>query len=150
VTGFLLDTNVISLLAPTKAQTVPGFPEWLESMDSQGRVFLSVVTIHEIERGIAQLEARGATKKAGALRSWLDGLVSTFVERILPIDLAVGRISGSLEARAIAVGHDPGMADCLIAGTAIVHDLTIITDNIRDFVVCGVSPVRPGGAIHLA
>lgn len=63
----------------------------------------------------------------------MDGLVSTYADRILPIDTAVSAISGSLEALAVASGHDPGMADALIAGTAKAHGLTVVTRNRRHF-----------------
>jgi predicted nucleic acid-binding protein len=65
--GFLLDTDVISMLSPVR-NTVPAlFLDWLEQMDRENRVFLSVVTIHEMEKGIALLDSKGATAKAADL-----------------------------------------------------------------------------------
>ena len=66
LSGFLLDTNVISMLSPSRAEASAHFLEWLERMDGEGRIFLSAVTIHEIEKGIALLEHKGATAKAAA------------------------------------------------------------------------------------
>jgi predicted nucleic acid-binding protein len=62
--GFLLDTNVISMLSPTAPDVPVSFLDWLERMDGEGRIFLSAVTIHEIEKGIALLDHKGATAKA--------------------------------------------------------------------------------------
>ncbi len=64
MSGFLLDTNVISMLSPSRVEAPNTFLEWLERADAEGRVFLSVVTIHEIEKGIALLDSKGATAKA--------------------------------------------------------------------------------------
>lgn len=76
----------------------------------------------------------------------MDGLLSTYEDRILPIDAAVSAFSGELEAEAIAAGHSPGMADALIAGTAKAHNLTVATLNLRHFEPFGISlmsaPVR--------
>jgi len=68
LSGFLLDTNVISMLSPARAEASAGFLDWLERLDSEGRIFLSVVAIHEIEKAIALLEHKGATTKAAGLK----------------------------------------------------------------------------------
>jgi predicted nucleic acid-binding protein len=133
VTGYLLDTNILSVLSPTAAQISPSFLNWLEQTEARDELFLSVVTIHEIERGIGLLERKGATAKAGNLRLWLDGLILTYGGKILPIDSNVAKISGLLEANAAANGHHPGMADALIAGTAKAHGLTVVTRNVKHF-----------------
>jgi len=138
LTGYLLDTNVVSLLSPSRARTAAGFLAWLDETEKTGEFFLSVVTVHEIERGITLLERRGATAKASDLRRWLSGLVSVYEDRILPIDASVSALSGKLEAEAISAGHSPGMADALIAGTAKAHDLTVVTLNLRHFEPFGI------------
>ena len=56
MTGYLLDTNVISMLAPSRSDVSPPFFDWLERMDAEGKLYMSVVTVHEIEKGIALLE----------------------------------------------------------------------------------------------
>jgi predicted nucleic acid-binding protein len=76
VSGYLLDTNVVSLLSPSRAQASDQFLEWLELADGEGRVFLSVVTIHEIAKGVALLDSKGASAKAAGLRVWLAGLIA--------------------------------------------------------------------------
>jgi predicted nucleic acid-binding protein len=133
VKGYLLDTNIVSLLSPSAAEVPPNVLDWLEQAEARGELYLSVVTIHEIERGISLLEHKGATGKAGGLRSWLEGLGSSYADRILPIDTMVVTISGALEAKAVVSGHSPGMADTLIAGTAKAHGLTVVTRNRKHF-----------------
>ena len=115
----------------------------MEAMDAEERLFLSVVTIHEIEKGIALLEHKGAVAKAAGLKVWLSGLVNTYDDKILSLDATAAAISGQLEAKAVAAGHTPGMADAAIAGIAKAHDLTIVTRNLKHFVPFGVSVVVP-------
>jgi len=138
LTAYLLDTNVVSLLSPSRVESATKLIAWLDKVEETADFFLSVVTVHEIERGIALLERKGATAKARGLRYWVDGLFSTYEDRILPIDAAVSTLSGKLEAEAIAAGHSPGMADALIAGTAKAHDLTVVTLNLKHFEPFGI------------
>jgi len=140
---YLLDTNVISMLAPSRNEASPAFLDWLERMDADGKLFLSVVTVHEIEKGIALLDHKGATAKAEKLKVWLAGLVATFDDKILAVDRAAAALGGQLEALAISAGHDPGMADATIAGIAKAHDLVILTCNTRHFQVFGVAVLSP-------
>ena len=150
MSGFLLDTNVISMLSPSRAEASPPFLEWLERVDSEGRVFLSVVTIHEIEKGIALLEHKGATAKAAGLKVWLAGLVATYDDKIIPIDASAASVAGQLEAKAISAGHDPGMADAAIAGIAKAHDLVVVTHNTKHFAPFGIGVATPDEALQLA
>ena len=82
MSGNLLDTNVVSLLAPTKSVTSSKFLVWLEQANAKGDHFLSVVAIHEIERGITLLDREGATALARDLRHRMASLVSTSADRI--------------------------------------------------------------------
>ena len=150
MSGFLLDTNVISMLSPSRAEASARFLEWLERVDSEGRVFLSVVAIHEIAKGIALLEHKGATAKAAGLKVWLAGLVATYDDKIIPIDASAAALAGQLEAKAISAGHDPGMADATIAGIAKAQDLVVITHNTRHFVPYGIGLATPDEAVQLA
>jgi hypothetical protein len=131
------------MLSPSRGETSALFLGWLERMDREGRVFLSVVTIHEIEKGIAMLEHRGATAKAAGLKGWLAGLVSTYDDKIIGLAAAEASLSGQAEARAIAAGHDPGMADAVIAGIAKAHDLVILTRNAKHFLPLGAAASSP-------
>ncbi len=144
--GFLLDTNVISMLSPSRAEASLHFLAWFERMDEEGRLFLSVVTIHEIEKGIALLEHKGSAAKAAGLRVWLSGLVAAYDDKILGVDLPAAALAGRLEAKAIAAGHDPGLADATIAGIAKAHDLAIVTHNTKHFVPFGVEVMAPDEA----
>lgn len=137
------------MLAPSRAQASIQFLEWLERMDAEGRIFLSVVTIHEIEKGIALLEHKGTTAKAASLMVWLAGLVTTYDDKIVPIDPAAA-LAGQLEAKAISEGHNPGMADALIAGIAKSQDLMIVTQNTKHFQPFGVGVIPPQDALKLA
>ncbi len=150
MSGFLLDTNVISMLSPSRAEASTRFLEWLERMDGEGRIFLSAVTIHEIEKGIALLEHKGAVTKAAGLRVWLSGLAVTYDDKILGLDASAAALAGQLEAKAISSGHDPGMADAIIAGIAKAHDLVIVTRNTKHFLPFGVSVSSPDEAAGIA
>ena len=143
VTDFLLDTDVISMLSPSRNTVSARFLAWLELMDGEDRLFLSVVTIHEIEKGIALLESKGATAKASSLRIWLSGLVSTYEDKILGFDVTAASLFGQLEAKAIAAGHHPGMADAMIAGIAKARDLVVVTPNTKYFLPFGVGVISP-------
>ena len=149
MSGFLLDTNVVSMLSPTRAEASGRFLDWLERVDGEGRVFLSVVTIHEIEKGITLLDAKGATAKAAGLRGWLSGLMAGYDDKILGLDGATAFLSGRAEARAVAAGYDPGMADAIISGIAEAHGLTVITRNARHFTAFGIPVASPEDAVTL-
>jgi predicted nucleic acid-binding protein len=138
-----LDTNIVSMLSPSATQAPQTFLDWLDRADAAGQLFLSVVTIHEIEKGIALLDHKGAASKAAALKMWLMGLVSTYEDKILAIDAIAASLGGQLEAKAAASGHNPGMADAAIAGIAKAHDLMIVTANTKDFLPFGLGLVSP-------
>lgn len=146
MSGFLLDTDVVSVLAPSKSEASADFLAWLDRMDADGRLFLSVVSIHEIEKGIALLDHKGATAKAASLKAWLSGLVSTYDDKIIGFDAQAAAIGGQLEAKALAAGHDPGMADAVIAGTAAAHELVIVTCNTKHFLPFGIAVLSPDEA----
>lgn len=130
---FLLDTDVISMLSPSRTDSSPRFLEWLERMDGEGRIFLCVISVHEIEKGIALLEQKAAVAKAAALRGWLTGLTTSFADKILSLEAESAALSGRLEAVAHSHGEDSGMADAAIAGIAQAHGLTIVSRNVKHF-----------------
>jgi predicted nucleic acid-binding protein len=149
LSGFLLDTNVISMLSPSRAEASPAFRDWLERMDAEGRVYLSVVTIHELEKGIALLEYKGAVAKAASLKLWLSGLIASYDDKILAADASAAALGGQLEAKANAAGFAPGMADAMIAGIAKAHDCTIVTCNMKHFLPFTISVISPDQAAGL-
>lgn len=143
MSGFLLDTNAISMFSPSKASASEAFTAWMVEQEQANGIYLSAVTVHEIEKGVSILEHRGATAKAAAIRFWLLGLVSVYGDNILPLDAEVAKVSGQLEAQAVSAGHSPGAADAMIAGTAQAHGLTVITNNLKHFEAFGISVKSP-------
>ena len=135
---FVLDTDVVSELR--KVQAGKGHRQvaaWSEQM-VVGETFLAAITIHELELGILLLERKD--KRQGAiLRAWMDTRVlPEFDGRILPIDVVVARRCAQLHV------PDPRpMRDALIAATALVHGMTIVTRNVRDFEPMGVEILNP-------
>jgi toxin FitB len=139
--GYLLDTSVLSLLAPGRTPPSDALAGWLRGPGEQ--LYLSTVTIAEIEQGIHKLRRAGGIERADLLTRWLDALIRDGGERILPLDTATGRAAGALSDQAIAIGRHPGFADVAIAATAIVHDLVLLTCNGRHFAPLGVSHLDP-------
>ncbi len=131
------------MLSPSRSDAPAAFLDWLERADREGRVFLSVVAIHEIEKGITLIERKGAAAKASVLRAWLDGLISGYSDKIIGLDAATAALSGRSEAAAIAAGHDPGMADAVVAGIAKAHGLQVVTRNARHFRLLGAAVASP-------
>jgi predicted nucleic acid-binding protein len=132
VTRYLVDTDVISAAAPTKAVPQPELATWMDSQSS--KLFLSAVTIAEISDGIAKVRREGAHRKASDLAAWLRALLHLYGARVLPLDTPTAEIAGSLSDLARSRGHSPGFADIIIAATARYHDLVILTRNGRHFV----------------
>ena len=131
---FLVDTDVLSALR--RRERHPKVVAWLSSQrDSE--LHLSVVTIGEVERGIAQQQSRDPAF-ARALSAWLENVLTLYANRVLPIDLATARRWGKLTAQ---IGHSS--ADLLIAATALEHGLTVVTQNVRHFEPSGVPVVDP-------
>ena len=131
---FLIDTVVLSELR--KRERSHSVVSWIAGQRSTD-LYLSVVTIGEIERGIAQ-QQRNNPGFAELLVAWLDKVLILYDDRILPIDLPTCRRWGRLSA---AIGHDG--ADLLIAATALEHGLTVVTRNVRHFEPSGVSVFNP-------
>ena len=132
---FLLDTDVLSALR--RRDRSPGIAGWLEAQRTTD-LYLSVVSVGEIERGVTQQRHRNPTF-AGELAGWLDRLLAWYSDRILPIDAATARRWGQLSA---TLGHDG--ADLLIAATALEHGLIVVTRNVRYFEPTGVPTLAPG------
>ena len=137
---YLVDTNVISARAPSRV-LLPDLAAWMDAHSAD--LFLSTVTIAEIEDGIAKAKREGATRKARDLTAWLETVLHLYAARILPFDLATARLAGGLSDRARGQGHAPGFADIIIAATAQHHGLTILTRNLRHFEPLGVAVHDP-------
>jgi toxin FitB len=106
---------------------------WFDAQDATA-LFVSVLTLGEIEKGVSLL---AASRKKAALTSWLGTLRSTYATRILPIDTAVAAIWGRAAARAERLGRSLGVIDGLIAATAVHHGFSIVTRNVDDFETTG-------------
>ena len=132
---YLVDTNVISVRAPSRVP-LPDLAAWVDTHSAE--LFLSTVTIAEIEDGIAKANREGATRKARDLTAWLETVLHLYAARILPFDLATARLAGSLSDHAHGQGNAPGFADIIIAATAQHHGLIILTRNLRHFEPLGV------------
>jgi predicted nucleic acid-binding protein len=135
---FVLDTNVVSELRKAgTGRAHPGVVAWAESVDAS-TLFLSVVTILEIERGVLLAERRDAAQGT-VLRAWFERQVlPAFEGRILAVDTTVAR-----RCAALHVPDPKSDRDALIAATALVHGLTVATRNTADFVTTGVGLVDP-------
>lgn len=136
---FLVDTNVISALAPSKRTETAELAVWLDRASAQ--LFLSVVTAAEVQAGIAKAEREGAGAKARALAAWWQAVEHFYGEKVLPFDLRCAQCAGDLIDRARA--HRPGFEDIAIAATAKAHGLTVLTRNLRHFAPLGVSAFDP-------
>jgi predicted nucleic acid-binding protein len=106
-------------------------------------LFLSVVTLTEIEDGIAKLRREGARRRSSELASWLETVLHLYGDRVLAFDTPTARIAGAISDRARGRGQAPGFADIIIAATAQRHKLTILSRNIRHFEPLGVAVLDP-------
>lgn len=136
---YLLDTSVVSADAPGKSRIAPSFATWLRRESEN--LYLSSITIAEIEAGIARAERIGATTKVAGLRTWLAAVEHLYADRLLPFGIAEARHAGAIIDRARA--HDPGFEDIAIAATAAAHGLTVLTANERHFAPLGVPFLNP-------
>jgi predicted nucleic acid-binding protein len=126
----------------------PELAEWLRRQADA--LYLSAVTIAEIEQGICKLRRTGGTERADRLTVWLNELLITSPERILPLDGRVGREAGILSDRAFAIGRHPGFADIAIAATASTYDLVLLSQNGRYFAPLGIPVIDPAADLPTA
>ncbi len=112
-------------------------------------LYLSVVTVAEIESGIAKAGREGAARKAERLAGWLESVLHLYGERILPVTTGAARLAGRLADKARGAGASPGFADILIAATACDSGLTILTRNTKHFVPLSVAVMDPWVSLPL-
>ena len=133
----LLDTCVLSEFRKQDCPAqVKSAVEVLDDFD----LFVSVITLGEIAKGIALLDE---SKRKRALRDWLETLEQQYGERILPVDLETVRVWGDITAKAQQAGKIVAVADGLIAATAIRYGLRVMTRNVDDFSPTGALLINP-------
>jgi toxin FitB len=137
---YLLDTNVISELRKANAgKADAGVTDWAANA-SASSLFISVISVLELEIGVLSIERRDAYQGA-ILRTWINNhVLPAFMERVLPIDTAIAKRCAMLH-----VPDPKSERDALIAATALVHGMTIVTRNIADFESTGVGVMNPWG-----
>jgi toxin FitB len=136
--SFLLDTCVVSELVRTSPQS--SVLAWLEDQDETS-LYLSVITMGEIEKGIARLPA---SARKGRLQSWVRrDLAARFGARLLALDVRVASRWGALTGESEKRGTPLPVIDSMIAATALVHGLTVVTRNTDDFERCGAPCLNP-------
>ena len=134
---FLIDTDVLSALR--RRERYPEVARWI-SKQRAADLYLSVVSIGEIERGVIR-QQRSNPDFARTLALWLDSVITLYGEHILGVNMAIARRWGQLSAR---IGNDS--ADLLVAATALEHGLSVVTRNVRHFQPTGVDVVDPSAS----
>ncbi|TXH63885.1 MAG: type II toxin-antitoxin system VapC family toxin [Burkholderiaceae bacterium] len=139
---YLLDTNVLSELRKVRlGKADANLAAWAESVDA-AELFVSAITIMELELGVLAIE-RKDTPQGAMLRAWLEQhVLPEFAGRTLPVDTAVAQRCARLH-----VPDKRGERDALIAATALVHGMAVVTRNVADFEPTGVAIVNPWEAV---
>ena len=138
---YLLDTNVVSELRKVRLGRADAqVARWAQEV-AVAQLYISVITVHELEIGVLLLQRRDLAQGA-VLRSWMDDYVlPAFAGRILPVDTAVVQRSAQLH-----VPDPQPFRDGLIAATALVHGMTVVTRNVADFARTEVALLNPWNA----
>ena len=125
---FVLDTNIVSELRKVRSgKANPGVASWAELVPSV-ELFISAITIHELEHGVLLME-RSDPAQGALLRAWVDqSVAAAFRSRVLPVDERIAR-----RAAALHVPDPAPFRDALIGATALVHDMTVVTRDLKDF-----------------
>lgn len=128
--GYLIDTNVVSALfrRPPDAAVL----DWFTKHSDESRLYLSVITIGEIRKGVAALPPQ-RRPHGEAIERWLErDLLARFAGRIMPIDVPIASLWGRMMGEAKRRGTPLPGVDCLLAASARIHDLAVVTRNVRD------------------
>ena len=135
---YLIDTNVVSEGRKGKLANSGVRSFLLQATRQQTRLYLSVVTVGELRRGVELVRHRGDSIQAMKLENWLVGLLSEYASSILPFDHDAAQLWGRLR-----VPHHENAIDKQIAATALIHDLTLVTRNTADFIGTGAKCLDP-------
>ena len=135
---YLVDTNVISE-ARKKSKANKGVRAFFkQTIEDESQVFISVVTVGELRRGVELIHYRGDARQANKLEKWLEALLSEYQDYILDINQDITQLWGRLR-----VPHSENALDKQIAATALIYELTVVTRNHKDFVKTGVRVLNP-------
>ncbi len=135
---YLVDTNVISE-ARKKSKANKGVRAFFkQAIEDESRLFISVVTVGELRRGVELIRYRGDVRQANQLEKWLDALMAEYQDHILDINQDIAQLWGRLRAP-----HPENALDKQIAATALIYELTVVTRNHKDFVKTGVRVLNP-------
>ena len=126
---YLLDTNIVSMLDPRRHAQAPGLIAWLERTGA--KVFLSVMTITEMDAGVLKLRREGKSARASELSALLNAILTDFGDRVLAVDLETARHVARLAAETYQ--QPVALPDLIIAATAARHGLSVLTHNKADF-----------------
>ena len=135
MTGYLLDTNVVS-----EVMRVSPSPNVIRFLDSNENLWISSMVIHELEYGL-QLLAPG--RRQSTLRQSLQNFMTTYEDRVLPISDGCAKCAAELRAQAKRVGRVLDLGDSLVAGSAVANNLTLASRNLRDFEGLSINVVNP-------
>ena len=138
MSGFLLDTNVISDLMKPRANG--GLQKWIDQRDEES-LYLSVLTLGEIRQGIEM--ARADRKRRARLEQALADFRARFTGRVLDVDPVVAETWGEISGRTRIQGTPVSAVDALIAATAVAHRLVVVTGNVRHFDPTGAPVLNP-------
>lgn len=137
----MVDTSVVSAFGPGKAPADPLIADWIRTNADQ--LFISAVTVMEIESGIRQFARTGSTRRLADLTAWLGTVMVDFRDRVLPFEERAAMVAGRLEALALAKGRHPGLSDIVIAATGELHRMTVLTQNLRHFEPLEIACLNP-------
>ena len=135
---YLIDTNVISEVRK-KSKANGGVRRFFrQATEDDTRMYMSVVTVGELRRGVESIRHRGDAGQANQLEKWLEALLAEYQDHILAIDTDIAQLWGLLRAP-----HPENALDKQIAATALIHELTVVTRNDKDFLGTGVPVLNP-------
>ncbi|MFM0289552.1 type II toxin-antitoxin system VapC family toxin [Paraburkholderia megapolitana] len=135
---YLVDTNIVSEIRKKERCNKGVRAFFRQAVKSDIDLYLSVVTIGELRRGVEIVRHRGDVAQAASLEAWLTAVLNEFAQNILPVDEDIGQLWGRLR-----VPHPEHALDKLIAATGLIHDLTVVTRNVDDFSPTGVRVLNP-------